>query len=114
MFEKCLVFWNTYQGNILSFCHNILITLIIIFAGRFAVWILNKLIRHAESGPFQIDKALISLLTAVVNYGVIIVCIIMILDAFGVNTNSLIAILGAAGVAVGLALKDTLSNIAAG
>jgi small conductance mechanosensitive channel len=38
----------------------------------------------------------------------------MILDAFGVNTNSLIAILGAAGVAVGLALKDTLSNIAAG
>jgi small conductance mechanosensitive channel len=38
----------------------------------------------------------------------------MILDLFGINTTSLIAVLGAAGVAVGLALKDTLSNIASG
>jgi small conductance mechanosensitive channel len=38
----------------------------------------------------------------------------MILNVFGVNTASLIAVLGAAGVAVGLALKDTLGNIAAG
>jgi len=38
----------------------------------------------------------------------------MILNTFGINTASLLAILGAAGIAVGLALKDTLGNIAAG
>jgi small conductance mechanosensitive channel len=38
----------------------------------------------------------------------------MILNTFGINTASLLAVLGAAGVAVGLALKDTLANIAAG
>ena len=37
-----------------------------------------------------------------------------ILDIFGVNTTSIVALLGAAGLAIGLALKDTLSNIAAG
>lgn len=40
--------------------------------------------------------------------------LIIVLDIFGVNTNSIIALLGAAGLAVGLALKDTLCNIAAG
>jgi small conductance mechanosensitive channel len=38
----------------------------------------------------------------------------MILNAFGINTGSLLALLGAAGVTIGLALKDTLGNIAAG
>jgi small conductance mechanosensitive channel len=38
----------------------------------------------------------------------------MVLNIFGVNTSSLLALLGAAGLAVGLALKDTLGNIAAG
>jgi small conductance mechanosensitive channel len=38
----------------------------------------------------------------------------MILNSFGINTASLLAVLGAAGVAIGLALKDTLGNIAAG
>ena len=39
---------------------------------------------------------------------------VVILDFFGVNTTSIIALLGAAGLAIALALKDTLSNIAAG
>lgn len=39
---------------------------------------------------------------------------IIILDIFGVNTTSIIAVLGTAGLAVGLALKDTLSNVASG
>jgi small conductance mechanosensitive channel len=50
----------------------------------------------------------------IVRYGIFIICLIMIFNVFGINTASLLAILGAAGLAVGLALKDTLSNIAAG
>jgi small conductance mechanosensitive channel len=50
----------------------------------------------------------------VASYGIYIIGGVFILDIFGVNTASLIALVGAAGLAIGLALKDTLSNIAAG
>ncbi len=40
--------------------------------------------------------------------------VVLVLGQFGVQTTSLIAVLGAAGLAVGLALQDTLSNVAAG
>jgi small conductance mechanosensitive channel len=86
---------------------------LILAAGRLFVCVAGRLIRKAASG-LKIDETIASLLRRIVNYTAIIVCAIMILDALGVNTTSLIAVLGAAGVAVGLALKDTLSNIAAG
>jgi small conductance mechanosensitive channel len=114
MFEKLLGLWDVFGGDILSFFRKGIISLLIIVGGKILVWMLKKLIRRAETGPFQIDKTLVSLLSVVATYAIIIICVIMILDAFDVNTNSLIAVLGAAGVAVGLALKDTLSNIAAG
>jgi len=43
-----------------------------------------------------------------------VVALLIILDLFGVNTASILTVLGAAGLAVGLAMKDSLSNIAAG
>jgi small conductance mechanosensitive channel len=114
MIKELSNLWNVYQEDVLLFCRKMISVLLIIVAGRILIWILRRLIQHIETGPFQIDKSLVSMLKVVINYGIIIICAIMILDALGVNTNSLIAILGAAGVAVGLALKDTLSNIAAG
>jgi small conductance mechanosensitive channel len=114
MRETLLNLWNTYCGDALSFCRKLLITLFVLIVGRLVVWTLHRLIRRAGASPLQIDKTLVSLLQLIVTYGAVIICGIMILDVFGVNTNSLIAVLGAAGVAVGLALKDTLSNIAAG
>lgn len=50
----------------------------------------------------------------VVGWAVWVFAIIMVLDIFGVNTTSFLTILGAAGLAIGLALRDTLTNIAAG
>jgi small conductance mechanosensitive channel len=114
MLRKLLNLWDIYDEGVLSFCGKLLTVLLIIAGGRILVWILKKLIHHAETRPLPADKTLISMLKVVVTYAVIIVCIIMILDVLGFNTNSLIAVLGAAGVAIGLALKDTLSNIAAG
>jgi small conductance mechanosensitive channel len=114
MIEYVLNLWTVYSGNIFSFARRAAIALLIALAGKILTWVLKRLIHHLETGPFRIDKTLISMLRLISGYAVLIVCVIMILDVFGVNTNSLIAILGAAGVAIGLALKDTLSNIAAG
>jgi small conductance mechanosensitive channel len=49
-----------------------------------------------------------------VRYAVLVVVVIMVLGQFGVQTASIITALGAAGLAIGLALQGTLQNIAAG
>jgi small conductance mechanosensitive channel len=62
----------------------------------------------------RMDPTLIPLFAGIAGYAVYIVAVVIVLDIFGVNTNSIVALMGAAGLAVGLALKDTLSNIASG
>lgn len=61
-----------------------------------------------------LDTTLIPVLGNLAAGALYVVGTLVVLDLFGVNTTSLIALLGAAGLAVGLALKNTLQNIAAG
>ncbi|AEF82229.1 mechanosensitive ion channel family protein [Leadbettera azotonutricia] len=106
--------WANYSDAILGFGRKLLVAAIIIVLRWLLIRLGERLIHKATTGKIQFDETLASALKLVINYGSAIICIIMILDLFGVNTASLIALLGAAGVAVGLALKNTLSNIAAG
>ncbi|GAA5525827.1 small-conductance mechanosensitive channel [Microbulbifer aestuariivivens] len=62
----------------------------------------------------RMDATLIPVLSNMVIWAVYAVGTLVLLDRLGVNTTSLVALVGAAGIAVGLALKDTLQNIAAG
>ena len=107
-------FWEKYSEAILDAGRQVLITLIIIFAGIFVIRVSRRLIHRAVTGKLHADETFASILRMAIRYGIIIICLIMILEVFGINTTGLLAILGAAGVAVGFALKDTLSNIAAG
>jgi len=106
--------WEKYGQEVLSLGRKIIIMVLIIIAGRIVIRIFLRLANRGISGKFKMDETIASVLRVVIQYGVIIVCLIMILDTFGVSTTSLIALLGAAGVAVGFALKDTLGNIASG
>jgi len=106
--------WENYSQHILGFGRRIIIAVLIIIGGRIVVRLIDRLTGKAVIGKIRADETFVSVLRMVIHYGVIIICLIMILDLFGVNTTGLIAILGAAGVAVGFALKDTLGNIAAG
>jgi small conductance mechanosensitive channel len=62
----------------------------------------------------NIDQTLVGFVRTLVYFGLLVFVIIAALDRLGVQTTSLVAILGAAGLAVGLALKDTLANFGAG
>jgi len=62
----------------------------------------------------KMDQTVSQFLASFAKYVVIIVTIIALLEQFGVETTSLIAVVGAAGLAIGLALQGTLSNVAAG
>ena len=76
------------------------------WAGRWAQRGLSRL--------HHFDETLKPLLASLVRYAILIATFIAVLQRFGVETTSLIAVVGAAGVAIGLALQGTLSNVAAG
>jgi small conductance mechanosensitive channel len=61
-----------------------------------------------------LDLTLKPLLSSLVRYAILILTLVLVLGQFGVQTTSLIAVLGAAGLAIGLAIQGTLSNVAAG
>jgi small conductance mechanosensitive channel len=62
----------------------------------------------------HLDQMLIGFFGGIVRYLILTVTFLAVLSQFGIQTTSLVAVLGAAGLAVGLALQGTLSNLAAG
>ena len=91
-----------------------LITLIILVVG----WTLSSLaahgVRRLASRSTRIDPTVVPILRSVTVWTIRTVVLLAVLARLGVQTASLIAMLGAAGLAVGLALQGTLQNIAAG
>ncbi len=85
----------------------------IFIIGRMIAKGLVKLLRKVlkKSG---MDHILVNFISSIVNSALLLFIIIAALDQLGVDTTSLIAILGAAGLAVGLALQNSLQNFAAG
>jgi small conductance mechanosensitive channel len=65
-------------------------------------------------GAAHVDPTVRPILASTVRYAILVLVLIAALGQIGVQTTSLLAVLGAAGLAVGLALQGTLSNIAAG
>jgi small conductance mechanosensitive channel len=106
--------WENHYGAILELIRDIVVSLIIGIMGITASRVAGRLLKKAAFGGLLVDDTVIRVLRQIVRYGIFVICVIMILTTFGINTASLLAVLGAAGVAVGLALKDTLGNIAAG
>jgi small conductance mechanosensitive channel len=78
-----------------------------------AGWAHRALYRVLERAG-HLDATLIPVLTAVIRYAILVFVIVAALSQLGVQTTSVLAILGAAGLAIGLALQGTLQNIAAG
>src|SRR5690606_3730986 len=62
----------------------------------------------------RFDNTITPLVSQIVRYGVLVITFVIVLSQFGVRTASILAVLGAAGLAIALALQGTLSNIAAG
>jgi small conductance mechanosensitive channel len=114
MSEKLLKLWQEHSHAILLLARNIVASAVIIVICVIISRGAKKLINKAKASGLHSGSMAAPLLHAIVRYGIMIVGFIMILNIFGVNASSLLAVLAAAGVAVGLALKDTLGNIASG
>jgi len=78
-----------------------------------AVFVSRVARTQAEKNP-RIDTTLGAFLSRMVRYAIIAVVLVVVLQMFGVQTASLVAILGASALAIGLALQGTLGNVASG
>jgi len=114
MEEKTQEYTDMAMGFAMTYGVNILGALLILILGWIiAGWakrLVTKMLRKSE----KIDVTLTSFLSSGVRYLILIFTVIAVLGKFGVQTASLIAIVGAASLAIGLALQGTLSNVAAG
>ncbi len=101
-------------GPALHLVTSVALALLILCLG----WILSRLaargVRRLLSGLPGVDSMLQPFLAMLVRYTILILTLVLVLSQFGVQTASIITVLGAAGLAVGLALQGTLQDIAAG
>lgn len=85
----------------------------VLIIGRWIAGSLRRFTRRSLERA-KVDASLVPFLSSLVYYLALTVVVIAVLNLFGIETTSLIAVLGAAGLAVGLAMQGTLSNFAAG
>ena len=97
-----------------GYAFSLIMALLIFIIGKWAVnkivSIFGKVLRKVKG----MDETLIKFLENIVYYALMIVVLLTALGKLGVETTSFLAILGAAGLAIGLALKDSLGNFASG
>lgn len=92
---------------------NILYALVILIVGFWFARYFSRLTR-ASLDRYKIDPLQAGFLTTIVRYAIIIAVILIAASRIGINITSLIAIFGAAALAIGLAVKDNLSNFSSG
>lgn len=105
--------WEQLAQTGMSFGTNLLAALAIYFIGR---WVATRVVTLMKAAltRAKVDKTLVSFLGNVANIGLLILVIIAALGKLGIPTTSVTALIGGAGLAVALSLKDQLSNFAAG
>ncbi|WP_275258023.1 small-conductance mechanosensitive channel MscS [Citrobacter freundii] len=101
------------QELLLSYAVNIVAAIAIVIIGMIVARIVSNTVNRLMLAR-KIDATVAYFLSALVRYGIIAFTLIAALGRVGVQTASVIAVLGAAGLAVGLALQGSLSNLAAG
>jgi len=93
---------------------NILAALVIIVVGMFVAGWIKRSLRKVFSRSERVDQTLAGFLSSLVYYVAMALVFIMVIGRFGIPTASFAAVLGAAGLAIGLALQGTLGNVASG
>jgi small conductance mechanosensitive channel len=114
MMEKILSLLSSSKTMMISYSMNLLGAVILLLAGWFIAGWVQRVIRRLLDRSAVFDDTLKPLIANIARYSVLIFVAIAVLAQFGVQTASIIAVLGAAGLAIGLALQGTLANIAAG
>ena len=106
--DALVAFFETYHP-----VQSLLIAIVIVLIGRWLARFISRLIERVMTTA-QIEQTVINFITHIASILVMVFAILMALGRLGIETTSILAVLGAAGLAIGLALQGSLSNLAAG
>jgi small conductance mechanosensitive channel len=109
-----LVATPTVEADLIDGGINLVAACLILIIGWWLSMRLSRWARRALDRIHHFDPTLKPLVASLVRYTVLVAAVIAVLERFGVETTSLITLLGATGLAIGLALQGTLSNVASG
>ena len=102
------------MGWFLTLLINVFVAAVILIGAIWASNYISRRIRALGKEHEELDETLFSFVASLARYAILIFAGVFVLARFGVQTTSLVAVIGAAGLAIGLALQGTLSNLAAG
>ena len=105
--------WEKHSDDVIRFVKAVILALIVLVVIKLVSMAARKIIARSFK-KFEGDISLTHATYTIVRTLIWVIGLLIILDLFGFNTASLLTVLGAAGLAIGLAMKDSLSNIAAG
>lgn len=105
---------NEHLPAVIAWTTNILLAIVILLIGLWVAGTVKKLIVGISKKNKHLDDTLFRFLGSIARYIILAFVLIAVLNRFGVQTASVVALLGAAGLAVGLALQGAMSNLAAG
>lgn len=105
--------FDKIYGYLIQYGMNVLAALLIFIIGKWIARLASRLVENVMLRS-KINKTLATFTRNIVYFGILTFVVIAALNKLGVETNSFIAIIGAAGLAVGFALQGSLSNFAAG
>lgn len=106
--------WTMVVALVTSYGLSVIGAIVILIVGFVIAGWVRRSVERGLSKFRKVDETLRSFFSSLAYYAIIVFTIIAVLSQFGVETTSFIAVLGAAGLAIGLALQGTLSNVAAG
>lgn len=100
--------------TLMGLAGNAISAILIIILGFVVSGFLRRKVKNIANSHSSLDNTLFDFLGNIVRYSILAFTGLFVLNTFGIQTTSIIAVIGAAGLAIGLALQGTLSNVAAG
>lgn len=102
-----------FAEDIVAFTPKAISAFLLLFVGLYAIRFINRLIRKIMIKR-ELDPTLSNFVADIVLWGLRVLLFVTFISKLGIETTSFVAILGAAGLAVGMALQGSLSNFAGG
>ena len=99
---------------LVSIAGNVISAIVILLVGFVIARWVGRRITALGANHRHLDDTLFTFLGNIVRYVITGFAFLFVLNTFGIQTTSVVAVIGAAGLAIGLALQGTLSNVAAG
>ncbi|PKA83277.1 small conductance mechanosensitive channel [Ulvibacter sp. MAR_2010_11] len=112
-FQDIDIYIEEYGQKLIDFLPNILAAILLLVVGMWIIRMINKLVtRFFDKKEF--DVTLEKFIANLIKWGLRILLFVLVITQLGVESASLVAIVGAAGLAIGLALQGSLANFAGG